>query len=336
MARVEAQTHTLDDQGGGLWSGGTSELSPEIITGTGFGTKAATTPYYEDFEGEALGAVSSPLNSLNISNATSSTIINSDQRSGTKSFQQDYAVTSFPKAYVTLSGASKSLYMSCAVKFTGTCDASASVWKFGRVGANTVYSGIGRAGASYTALSSATTPANFAGEIINSDGLTSWNAHNTASDGSPNSIITNGDWHFYELEFNSGTIDTSDAYFTERWSGKDSLIWNNRPFLTAANSSEIDWVLTPVNGLDGSHPITMLMDDLYIDESRCRVVMTDNAVYANSTKWAAQPVVTWSDTAIEITRKRQSFSVNDTAYYHVFNSSGSLVHSASGHIVGAD
>ena len=302
------------------------------IAGTGFGTKS-TTSYYDDFEARETGATGGSIGDLVVSNSGGSSISTAVAHSGSKALSQDYSSESFPKIYKSLSGSSRHVYMSCWLRWSGSV-AGSTVWKFGRVGAGAAYSGVPRAGESYVS-SGVPRPGGFGGEMVSSNGITGYgaNADTLAADGS---LYAEDTWQFYELEFDAGTADGSDSYFIVRVNNTVALEWDGKEYLTAANSQLPDWVLLPINGLDNAPSIIMTIDELYIDESRARVIMTDNATYSISTKYSAQPVTAWSDTSISYTQKRGEIGIGETAYLHVFNNSGALVHTTPGFTVEAD
>ena len=312
-------------------NGTTTASTLYTITGTGFGTKTGT-PYYDDFESETLGAVTGTVGSLVISNSEG-TSITTDAYSGSKSLKNDFSLQRFPKIYKGLSGTNTRSYMSGYIKTTGT---SGLVWKLGRLGSDVEYSGTPQAASEYTSAQSSSTPTTFSGTIKNPS-ITTYSINNTSAV-SPTVLLSNT-WLFYEVEFYAGTTDNSDAFFYERIDGQATVVWENRPYLTTANSSALpDWFLTIINGhANGTTPtLSILMDSIYIDESRARVVMTDNATYANSTKRAVQPIAAYANTSVTATRKRQGFAVNDTAYLHLFNNNGALVSSGASFLVEAD
>lgn len=317
------------DVANGVWN----PAGSYIITGTGFGTKASGLSISNNFELETVGAVVTSPGGLNVSNKTGTSIVNSGSHSGNNCISQDYSLEGFPKIYHSLSGLQTRFYMSCWVKWSGTVT-GATVWKFGRVGANTTYSGNPKAGETYTSTDQ-NTPASFGGEIVSSSGIVGYGANATLAP-SASAIYTADAWHFYELEFYTGTVDGNDSYFVVRVDGINAVVWSGIEFLTTALSDLPDWILTPINGLDGAPPITMLLDDLYIDESRARVVMTDNATYASSTKWAVQPILTYSDTEITVTKSRQVFSIGESAFLHLFDDTGVLVSEGNAVTVEAD
>jgi hypothetical protein len=317
--------------------------SYSTITGSGFGTKDSTTPYFDDFEAETVGTINSTVGNITFKTPDYTEVINTDKNSGSKCLQTDFGQSgSFPEGYIPLSGTKRNGYFACALKFEGITLSSQAVWKHVRIGAGTIYHGYPHAGFSHTGNSS-DIPLSTGSEIVDGDGtLQGWGSisgHNTASppnDGDVSGIYQSGVFQFYEVEWDAGTVDGNDSFFVCRVNGVEDTKWENLPFLTSGNPALPTWMITPMNGMGTLQPIIYKMDDLYQDETRNRVVMTDNAVYASSSKWAVQPIVSWSDTSISITKKRQNFAVDDTAYLHVFNAAGTLVHTTDAITVEAD
>lgn len=308
----------------------------QSITGTGFGTKTQSV-YYDDFESRTVGNVSGSVGGITWEFSTGSSITNANPHSGTKNLQHNFSLNDFPKAYKTLNSAGKT-YFSCWLYFSGTVSGS-TVWKLSRIGGSNggVYNGISRAGSSYTSSGSVNHPVTFGGEIRTSAPPaepTSSSGDLTGLTTTPSAAFINGQWLFYEIEFYSGTLNNSDAFFEERVNGQITARWINRPYLTSDYSGLPTWFLLPINGLDGGPPVTYSLDELYITESRSRIVMTDSATYSASTKWCIQDDGSdqdedgspfyWTDTEIYYKLKRGSFTQGATAYLHVFNN-GALV-----------
>lgn len=321
------------------------------ITDSGFGTKASTTPYFEDFENVALGSLGLTTNNLKLSQTGGTSCSAAKPHSGSRGLYHDYSSVDFPKMYVTLDGTELYFYLAAWIYWDGVTSGTgrgdnSSVWKFCRVGNDSApYSGNPKAKIDYVGDNDAanTAPESFGIECIDGDGTNRGSTgNNTASPTLPDDLIPSN-WNFYEFEGYFGTINSDptpnnwegDSVFIERFNNVETVNWQNRVFRRGAGQIPT-WLMGPLTAIDGVHPINMYMDDFYTDQTRNRVVMTDNATYASSTKWAVQPVVSWSDTSITVTKKRQSFAVNDTAYYHVFDSSGTLVHSSGSFTVTAD
>ena len=333
LSNSTSPIYDQDYQGGDRGEGGTGYT----ITGTGFGTKGASTPIFEDFEGETVGAAGNIINDVQVSNADGATIISTGALSGTRSLQNDFGAagtqTSFPKVHVDLTGTSTKLYCSAHIKVSGDYG---NVWKMSRAGPGAVYSGNPSCHMEYTGTQGGNAFGRGSSTVY-TPGITSWwSAHSTSGTDGTDGYIADVD-QFYEYEMYTGTLNNSDASFFERVSGVETTTFVNRPFLTTANSGLVPtWMMTPMNGNDQAETSIMIMDSVYIDESRARVVMTDNATYASSTKWAIQPILTYSDTTVTATAKRQYFDIGDTAYLHLFDDDGVLVDSGSSFTVAGD
>lgn len=285
---------------------------------SGFGTKSSVSKF-EDFESRTTGAATSPVGEINLSLDTGQSVTTTRSFSGTKSLiNASYATNYFPKNYVTLSGNGTRFYACCMIYIVGPFTGS-GIWKMWRIGSGEVYGGEPRAGESWS--SSSSLPNGFAGEIVTSDGITSWAAQNQATPGAE-SIIDENRWLFCELEFYTGTINNSDSYFKVTVDGTPTFIWNNRPYLTTANSTLPQWILLPCQGIDGNPPCSVNWDNIYWDESRARVVYTNNATYTSSTIFNIQPITSYSNTLIQTTRNTPSFSIGQTVHVHIWNATG--------------
>ena len=317
------------------------------IPGNGFGSKDNYS-YFDDFETYAVGAIpadgggiSGPVGGLFMPQVAGASITASNPLSGSKSFSQDFGVGNFPRLYRTLSGTKTRFYQSAHIRWDGT--QGPTVWKFGRFGANATYSGVPHLSDTYTGAG-ATFPASFGSEVVSSNGIIGYqaNANYVVSDSALETLFSPGVDHFYELEFYTGTADGADSFIEVRIDGQIVINWSALSYLTAANSDLPTWALSPINGFDGVNDLVAKLDGFYVDESRGRVVLTDNIVYSNSTKWAVQPddpnnANSWTDGLVQPLRKRQNFAVGETGYLHVFNTvTGALVQSSAGFLVAED
>lgn len=312
-----------------------SMIDPPVsaITGTGFGVKT-TSETIEDFSGLTEGAIagdpiSGSIGTLVASVADGLSIVSDEFYSGTKSLHNGFNVNHFPRVHKILSGNSPSAYMAGYFKFTGN---GGTVWKHARIGDGSVYSGNPKAGSSYTSTLGSTYPdLSFGGELTNNSGsILGYEANsNGAFKNQLDEAYLPDTWLFYEFEFYAGTEGGSDCYVSERISGKETLLWENLSYLETGDNSLPTWLVSMMNGNDGTTSLEMWIDSLYIDESRSRLVITDAPIYADSTKWAVQEIESWTDTEIspKASQKVQGFYTGEVAYYHVFNN-GSLVHSS--------
>lgn len=289
------------------------------FTGSGFGTKSSTA-YFDDFESRALGAIGTTLGSLQTPGNSGFAIQNTNSYSGAKALTaSNYAGNPSPHPYMPLSGTATRFYGSCRTYLTVGTAESGKVYKMPRIGAGTPYDGVPRAGESWVSGADGM-PGSFGGEIVTSAGITSWGAQNTA--GSNVGAYNADEWQFLEFEFYTGTVDVSDCVMRCWVSGTPVVSWVNRPFLTTANSELPDWWLIPYMGITGNPANTVTWDEFYFDESNARIVITDNATYASSTKWANQPVVAWADTTITSQKRYTGFTVGETVHVHLWKADG--------------
>jgi hypothetical protein len=322
---------------------GTYEASPPpsgggsfTITGSGFGTKASSAPAFDDFESSSVGLVGSTIGQLKVSTTGATSVTSAISHSGTKCLTHDFISVDFPKLYREFATRSRYARMSCWWRWTGSVTSS-SVWKLLRFNTDSTdpYSGINRFSAEYTAGASGDRPSAFSGITYIDGAIVEYSGTNEVADRMD--LFTPDTWHFMEWEIDAGTLNGNNATIRQKIDGVENIRFTNTPFLTTANPDLIKFILSPINGLDGAtnRNVQYFVDELYSDNSLCRVIMTDNATYSLSTKWAEQPVAAdgWSDTSIECTYNRGSFTIGATAYRHVFNSSGTLVHSTAGFTV---
>lgn len=329
------------------------------IIGSGFGSKNTGIPYFDNFETRTLGAANgSTLGSatqMAISNPDYVSIVNSGSHSGTRVVKMDYQAASaaaggnpssslmFPKIYHELGTRSQYGYAAFWIKWTGSASSNSNVWKMSRFtnDSSDPYSGTNSVVFSYTSQAGASAPSDYSGQSQGDVapfqywGTTpsSINPSTQSPLYNPATLFTKDSWHLYEVEFDVGTLNTANAIVEERWDktltvrhGNGS---NSMTYKTTAHPNDVYSIMSPLCGLDDYSNIIMYMDEAYFDGSRCRVVMTDSATYSSWTKWAIQPIATYSNTNITAVKNKGMFTTGDTAYLHVFNSSGSLVYSSS-------
>ena len=148
-----------------------------------------------------------------------------------------------------------------------------------------------------------------------------------------------GDWNFVEFRMHLNTPGIADGYFRLFLNGRDgSAGWDpsGHPSYDQVRVREVgdthqfNWsFLTPgidFPGLTAGASYEVSFAEHYVDTTFARVVATDNATYASSTKWAMQSCSGWSDTSIRIdTPNWGNLASTTAAYFHVFNSAGVLV-----------
>ena len=300
----------------------------------GMGVKTST-PFYEDFDSRTLGAATSPIGDLIISNVADRAItVNS--HSGANSLECAYtggisAPGRFPKAYITLKRSNK-VYFCCWFKFAGTTTGVGNVWKFLRFNNTTgvdPYGDSNKFSHEMTSLSGVANPVSQSSTIVVDGSITTSAANQDAPDDTPANLFQNGQWIFYEGFIDVGTVGNNDANLTIKANNKVTLKFSNRNFLSATNSLGIKFVLTPMNGIDDFTSSTLIsnMDEIYCDGSLARCIMTDNSNYDLSTQnTRCVQVLNYSNSSGSyLTRKRGLFTSGASAYYHFWNTSGVYV-----------
>lgn len=327
------KSHTMLDQGDGTWKT-TPAPAPGggdfTITGSGFGTKSSGVPLFDNWESSSAGPTGSNAGQLYVSTSTGVAITNSISRSGTKCLTHDYSVNDFPKAFRTFATRSRYARMSCWWRWTGSVE-SVSVWKLTRFSNNEIepYNGNNRFSAEYTGSAGTDRPTAFSGSTFIDGNYVEFSETNEVDPRTD--LFTPNTWHFMEWEIDAGTLNGGNAVAKQKIDGVENIRFSNAQFLTTANPELLHFIMSPINGLDGAtnRNVQYFVDELYSDGSLCHVVMTNNATYASSTNWAEQPIVSWSDTSISCTYNRGAFTPGSTAYRHVFNSAGALVHTTA-------
>ncbi len=310
-----------------------------VISGlTGLGTKTGT-PYYENFEARTTGSLSGPVGSLMISNTPGGSITNTFAHSGSKSIRHAFASEHFPKHYLPLSGTQRKVRCSCWLYIEGASGTSGdnNVWKFARAGAGNPYDGYPAFRPSYTSGSLATVPNAFSGEVRDEDGgMAGYSAQNTSVI-EPATAFTTGAWHYCRWLYDFGTVGGSDGVMIERCDHKETVNIVNRAVLIREPAKYPEWMFTPMDGFDDEVPGSLVfhLDELLIDESWCAWVITDNSSWAASNKFSEQIINSWGSSA-SANKRRGMFSVGETAYHHLFNSSGVLTHTSAAFTVTED
>ena len=283
-----------------------------------FGTKT-TTGRFEDFESFSTGVKSGSVGPIQLGSGASEVAID-----GSKVIRHNFGVYAWPHNYVELSGTQKSFYFSARVKITGSL-AGDTLWKMGRIGAGEVYGGTPRSGESWQASNGL--PQVFVGEQVDGTGaIVGWAGYGNiparnkgAAANSAHTAYKKDRWVMYEFVFYAGDVGQSNSETRVLVDGHEVLLWSTIPYLSAAGQLPT-WFLTPLNGIDNAGAIAVSMDDMYMDESRARVVLTDSADYYGSTVRDAQPIV--SSTSSSVTVKLRG-SGN---HVHVWRTDGSYTY----------
>jgi hypothetical protein len=109
------------------------------------------------------------------------------------------------------------------------------------------------------------------------------------------------------------TFASADSYFKVVADGVETFIWDKRAF-----GNYPTWVLLPCQGIDGSPDLSVYWDEVYCDESRTRLVFTDNETYADSTRFDVQILgaEAVTDIAIGFDGNTPSFTTGETVHGH--------------------
>jgi hypothetical protein len=336
------QTETIDHirlSGSDTTSTPPSSDDALILTGSGFGTKSNAAPtYYSGFESETVGDHASSairegdsiagLTHLQTSGVWSEGVSNVRGHSGSKSLRVTYGNgDGFPNLGVKLPKGSQTAYSSgwyYPERVAGSSDIK--VWKWGRMGANAPYSGIPRF--NYTiGVAGPVTDVSFTDGNNNNvyfqtfgNGFTTW----------PEDLIPLGKWAFVEALYKLSTPGVEDGYAGIWVNGIDTRKGQTQNFATRGSgvTDTIDWIITAfdgVSGLGSGTKYNLYGDEIYLDSSLARVVVTDNASYDHSTKFAAQPVSSWSNTQITIDQPNWGNFGAGAAFAHVWDAAGKYV-----------
>ncbi len=339
------------------------------IAGT-FGAKTGL-PQYENFESQTTGAVTADslggTANIKVSNPDYVTVAASGAHSGSKCLKMNYVQAAtdlvgisdnklFPKVYHNYPALTKTGYLACWIKFSGGASPAVNVWKLARFnndGGTDPYNGINSLSFTYQSPLGGNYPVTHNGQSQGDiSPLQYWGTTPTTINPTtevplytPATAFAPNVWHFYEIEFDAGDLNTPNAIAEQRWDGRVITRYgsgSNMTFRTTAHPGLVSSMMTPMCGIDDYSNITFLMDEVYNDGCRNRVVLTDSATYSTSTKFSIQPVSVvsgvcqWTDTAVVVNKRRGVFALGDTAYLHVFNAAGTKVFSGSGFTVTED
>ena len=131
-------------------------------------------------------------------------------------------------------------------------------------------------------------------------------------------------WHWVEWKYRlSNPSGTTNGKY--QWYVDGVVNGNLSSQITRASSdaSTIDWWMSVFDGNDTygtANEYRLYVDEMLVDTTMARVILTDNAIYSSSTKWAPQACSAWSNTSITIPAPNWgNLSSGSTAYFHVFD-----------------
>ena len=153
----------------------------------------------------------------------------------------------------------------------------------------------------------------------------SWTQNQNIVFDNPNYVANNWDsypgtanqWNFHEVWF-----DNVNKTYTLRVNGQ--TLRNNASWSAGTFNFDYLWKLGWDSG--GTSPLSMTTwtDDIYIDSSFARVMLCNEASYAQSTHCEMQVPSAWSNTEISATVNPGTFAADSTAYLYVVDSTGAV------------
>lgn len=131
-------------------------------------------------------------------------------------------------------------------------------------------------------------------------------------------------WHWVEYFCQLSTPGVADGQFYSRVNGQ--VAFSGTSHLTRqVAESRIQYAIGMLDGRDqDAFDMYVRQSEEYFSESLARVIITDAPIYANSTTWQIQPVVSWSDTQIEVTRQQGALA-SGTNYLYAWDENDNLV-----------
>lgn len=330
---------------GVFFSGGTLTINRAI---GGFGTKPTAAPtFFNAFDTETTGvgatSMAVPMSSLG-GDGTMPLVATDRFYSGSKSLKCIYPTGSgskFPRIGHVIGGTELDLYMACWMYLERTAGSGSplAILKLGRAGCNATYSGqpqfhdtirpgssgsinVRDTGYTVPVLGDFYDPATFTGSINKQPDM--------------------GSWHFMEYKFRLSTPGGTDGIF-ESWvdgiQNSGSTVWvsDSTPGTygttrNSGNSSTLAWAMSIFDGNDSygtGNSYNLYADQVYVDVSFVRTILTDNATFASSTKWALQPMTSVSNTQIVANKNTGGFTSGDTIHAHVFTGPSTKIYAGS-------
>lgn len=295
-----------------------------VLSGSGFGTKSTAAPlYFDTFESYSVDATVADVGLESPAGASNCKVRTERPHSGSKCLRMVFpeaSTSNFPKVYKSVTGNVLDAYMGCWVYWerpTGTGGGTSPIYKWGRMGSSTLYSG-------QPQFRHTLRPSSSGSGTITAQDNGYEDGVNLNIDNTLNQAPTRDNWWWVEYKYRLSTAGVADGFY--KWLCQGTLNGNQDPAETRASgfgSSYIDWMMTVFDGMDsfdGATEYHMHVDELLMDTTFARVIATDAETYGSSTKWAPQPVSAWSDTEITIESPNWSdLTPGSTAYFHVFD-----------------
>jgi hypothetical protein len=293
-----------------------------VIEGSGFGVKNLQS-IYENFD-----SLTGGVGALDVVNSGGVSLDSSIKYSGSKSIRCEFLIEDFPKIFAALQHPQK-VYASFRVRYSGD-PTYTNVWKFGRIGAGAIYSGIPHALSNFTAaeVSGWLPYSNGSVVAVASPANGSWSGNMTDTV-NPNIVL--GEWMTFQYWFDAGTVGNSDFWFKEQQNDLVTSQWVDKEYLSTGGPSLPEWFITPMDGYPrnsalGAPPASLIghMDEVYISQDPKYIVFSDTAILANATKTFVGNDFAWHDDKIWLAKNIGRFNVGDTVYCHIHNDSGAV------------
>lgn len=309
----------------GLLRGSYDSTNYHILSGA-FGSKLSSDVYHENLQDIQVGTITTDVGRLKMRVMGGSQIAASGGYAGGKVWSHNMATNEFPEVYINYTAPTQRAYHSCWFNYSGLITGTNCSWKFGRFGTGAVYNP-NRYAHMYTS-SGGSSPSTSAPDLtVDTSVILEYAATNDVTDHPE--YFTPDSWHFYEIECYAGTVNGNDSVFKAYIDGKLVVQFTGSSLRTTANPDLIKWCLSFLTGQANAITNTMIfkVDEFYFDASRARVVMTNNAVWASSTKFSVQPIDIngWSESEIRCRKNGVGFSIGETGYLHVFDDSGTYL-----------
>jgi hypothetical protein len=294
------------------------------LSGSGFGTRAAAYDHYINYNDVEIGTGQVALGYTGVLSSVVPTVQSNDSHDGGNSLEGFYPAIGnhFPKLRRNFTPVEQ-VYGAFWFKWTPPAQAAAiqdvGIFKLFRTGF-TNYSGYPRAVETIRSSAGGLQTSSDAGFFRDDAG------NNYVTAGNIDYLKDSGQWHFCEYFYKLSTAGQADGAWAG-WTDGQVSFSDFAAITRVQPESRIDFFINMFDGRDrDAFDMTVYQSEEYVSSSRARVVITNNATYANSTIWQIQPVVSWSDSQIVIEKTRGALPLG-THNAHIFNEAGQAVSS---------
>lgn len=311
------------------------------LTATSLGSRLLqTSKYYDNYESRTVGSADTAIGLTDLqSNGNPRPVVANDRsHSGSKALKMTYPIGPylsagvFPTSGINTSDGSDTIYIAVWAYWTRTTGTGGpGTFKWCRGGASSPYSGTPRFYETINANgdTGVQTGVN-AGFVTPASGTTYDNQWRD------NPILvskTGGSWHFVEYYYKLSTPGSNNGAYKSWVDGQASIgatstWWTDYDHTTtpghtndSGSTATIQWIMSPFDGMDSYGVINSFdfwLDEMLLDVSAARIVLTNNATYSSSTKFAIQPITSWSSTVATATYNPSTFTSSETVYAHVW------------------